>query len=89
MPKNVEITVQLDVRIVGINDASLDVQGGLKIHGTQDHWVKIDGVDLSPVLLGSAQESARDAWYYFAVPRYCALGASAATLANTASTASS
>lgn len=48
IPKNVEITVQLDVSIVGINGASLDVQGGLKIHGTQDHWVKITNVDFSP-----------------------------------------
>lgn len=48
IPKSVEITVQLDVRIVGINDASLDVQGGLKVHGTQDHWVVIRNVDFSP-----------------------------------------
>jgi len=46
--KKAEITVQLDVRIVGINGASLDVQGGLKVHGTQDHWVRIDNVDFSP-----------------------------------------
>ena len=48
IPKNVEITVQLDVVIVGVNNASLEVQGGLKIHGTQDHWVKISNVDFSP-----------------------------------------
>lgn len=48
IPKNAEITVQLDTQIVGINGASLDVQGGLKVHGTQDHWVKIEKVDFSP-----------------------------------------
>lgn len=48
IPKNAEITVQLDVKIVGINGASLDVQGGLKVHGTMDHWVKIRNVDFSP-----------------------------------------
>ena len=48
IPKKAEITVQLDVRIVGINGASLDVQGGLKVHGTQDHWVRIENVDFSP-----------------------------------------
>ena len=48
IPKKVEITVQLDVQIVGINGATLDVQGGLKVHGTQDHWVKITNVDFSP-----------------------------------------
>jgi hypothetical protein len=48
IPKNVEVTVQLDVEIIGINGASLDVQGGLKVHGTQDHWVKISHVDFSP-----------------------------------------
>lgn len=48
IPAGVEITVQLDVQIVGINGASLDVQGGLKVHGTQDHWVKIENVDFSP-----------------------------------------
>ena len=48
IPKKVEITVQLDVQIVGIHGATLDVQGGLKVHGTQDHWVKITNVDFSP-----------------------------------------
>ena len=48
IPKNVEIGVELDTRIVGINQASIDVQGGLKVRGTQDHWVKIEGIDFSP-----------------------------------------
>lgn len=48
IPRKAEITVQLDVEIVGINGASLDVQGGLKVHGTQDHWVRILNVDFSP-----------------------------------------
>jgi hypothetical protein len=50
IPRGVEITVQADVRIVGINGASLDVQGGLKVHGTQDHWVRIENVDFSPTV---------------------------------------
>jgi arylsulfatase A len=33
--------------------------GGLSNH------TKIDGVDISPVLLGEANESARKAWYYY------------------------
>jgi hypothetical protein len=48
IPRSAEVTVQLGVRIVGINGASLDVQGGLKIHGTQDMWVHLEHVDLSP-----------------------------------------
>jgi len=48
IPRNVEIGVELDTRIVGINQASIDVQGGLKVRGTQDHWVRIEGVDFSP-----------------------------------------
>ena len=48
IPKTAEVTVQLGVRIIGINNASLDVRGGLKIHGTQDRWVKITNVDFSP-----------------------------------------
>jgi len=48
IPKGAEITVLLDTQIVGINGASLDVQGGLKVHGTEDHWVRIENVDFSP-----------------------------------------
>jgi len=48
IPRSAEITVLLDVQIVGINGASLDVQGGLKVHGTEGHTVKIRDVDLSP-----------------------------------------
>ena len=48
IPPGVEIGVELDVRIVGINQASVEVQGGLKVRGTQDHWVKIQNVDFSP-----------------------------------------
>lgn len=51
IPKSVEVTVLLDVQIVGINDASLDVQGGLKVHGTEGHCVKIRDVDFSPTRL--------------------------------------
>ena len=48
IPKSVEIGVELDVTIVGINGASLEVQGGLKVRGTMDHWVTIRNVDFSP-----------------------------------------
>jgi len=48
IPRTVEITVQRGVTILGINGASLDVQGGLKVHGTQDTWVTIHHVDFSP-----------------------------------------
>lgn len=48
IPKSAEITVQRGVKIVGVNGASLDVQGGLKVHGTQDTWVTIYAVDFSP-----------------------------------------
>lgn len=48
IPKNAEITVQRGVTIIGINGATLDIQGGLKIHGTQDTWVTIHAVDFSP-----------------------------------------
>jgi hypothetical protein len=48
IPRDVEITVQLGVTIVGINGASLDVQGGLKVHGTEGRWVTIRNVDFSP-----------------------------------------
>jgi hypothetical protein len=48
LPPTAEVTVQLGVRIVGINKASLDVQGGLKVHGTEGNWVRIEGIDFSP-----------------------------------------
>lgn len=48
IPPNVEITIQRGVRIQGINNASLEVQGGLKAHGTETVWVVIQNVDFSP-----------------------------------------
>ena len=36
IPPSAEIRIELGTRIVGINNASLDVQGGLKIHGTEE-----------------------------------------------------
>ncbi len=48
IPVGVEVSVEADVRIVGTANASLDVQGALKVRGTQDHWVKIEDVDFSP-----------------------------------------
>jgi hypothetical protein len=51
IPPNVEITIQRGVRVFGINNASLDVQGGLKVHGTQDVWVVLQKIDFSPTSL--------------------------------------
>ena len=48
IPRTAEITVQQGVTIVGINNASLDVRGGLKVHGTQDTWVTMHKIDFSP-----------------------------------------
>jgi hypothetical protein len=45
VPKGSAIRVEKDVRIVGVRGASIDVQGGFEVHGTQDHWVRIDDVD--------------------------------------------
>jgi hypothetical protein len=45
VPKGSAIRVEKDCRIVGLNGASLDVQGGFEVHGTVDHWVKIDAID--------------------------------------------
>lgn len=47
IPKGAAVRVEADVLIRGINGASLDVRGSLQIHGTQDHWVKIENVDFS------------------------------------------
>ena len=44
------IRVEANVRIIGINDASLEVQGGLLVHGTQDCWVRIENVNFSPTV---------------------------------------
>jgi hypothetical protein len=48
IPPGVEITIQRGVRIQGVNNASLDVQGGLKAHGTETVWVVFQNVDFSP-----------------------------------------
>ncbi len=48
IPRTAEVTIQLGVTIVGINNASLDVQGGFKVHGTQDVWVTLRNLDFSP-----------------------------------------
>jgi len=48
IPRTADIRVEQGVTIFGINHASLDVQGGLEVHGTQDTWVTIHHVDFSP-----------------------------------------
>lgn len=48
IPPGVEITLQRGVRVQGVNNASLDVQGGLKAIGTQGAWVVFQNVDFSP-----------------------------------------
>jgi hypothetical protein len=50
IPGGSVIRVEANVRIVGINKASLEVKGGLLVHGTQDCWVRIDNVDFSPTV---------------------------------------
>ena len=50
IPPSAEIRIELGTRIVGINNASLDVQGGLKIHGTEESWVVVENIDFSPTL---------------------------------------
>jgi hypothetical protein len=47
VPPGSAIRLERDVRVVGVNEASLDVQGGFEAHGTQDHWVRIEDVDFS------------------------------------------
>jgi hypothetical protein len=44
------VRVEANVRIVGINGASLDVRGGLKVHGIPGGRVRIERVDFSPTL---------------------------------------
>ena len=39
IPPHVELRIELGTKIIGINDASIEVQGGLKVHGTEDYWV--------------------------------------------------
>ena len=48
IPPNADVRVEQGVEIVGVNHASLEVQGGLSVHGTQGNWVKIKDVDFSP-----------------------------------------
>lgn len=50
IPPNVEIRIELGTTILGINNASLEVQGGLKVHGTQGSWVKMKNIDFSPTV---------------------------------------
>jgi hypothetical protein len=44
------IRVEANVLIKGINNASLEVKGGLLVHGTEDCWVRIENVDFSPTV---------------------------------------
>ena len=48
IPAKAKIRVEPGVRIVGVNEASLDVQGGLHLSGSADNWVVLENVDLSP-----------------------------------------
>ena len=48
IPKSAEIRIELGTIIRGVNNASLDVQGGLKVHGTIDNWVQMHNIDFSP-----------------------------------------
>jgi hypothetical protein len=44
------IRVEANTRIVGINGASLEVKGGLKVHGIPGGRVRIERVDFSPTV---------------------------------------
>lgn len=48
IPPGSEIRIEQNVRVYGLNGASLDVQGGLSVHGTKDSWVYFVNVDFSP-----------------------------------------
>lgn len=48
IPPGAEIRIEQNVRVYGLNGASLDVQGGLSVHGTKDSWVYFVNVDFSP-----------------------------------------
>jgi hypothetical protein len=48
VPSGSAIRVEKGVRIVGLNKASLDVQGGFEVHGVTGMEVSIEGVDFSP-----------------------------------------
>src|SRR4029078_4460472 len=50
IPGGSVIRIESNVVIHGINDASLEVKGGLLVHGTQECWVHIDHVDFSPTV---------------------------------------
>ena len=50
IPAGSAIRVESGVRIVGINHASLEIKGGLQIHGIPGTRVQISGVDFSPTL---------------------------------------
>jgi hypothetical protein len=50
IPKDAELRIAADVRIVGIHKASLEVQGSFEVHGTVDHWVVVRNVDFGPTL---------------------------------------
>lgn len=47
IPRTAEIRVERGVTIIGINGATLDVRGGLKMHGTEDTWITVHNVDFS------------------------------------------
>ena len=48
IPEKVQIRVEMGVTLLGINNASLEVKGGLQIHGTVDNWVQVKNIDFSP-----------------------------------------
>jgi hypothetical protein len=50
IPGGSVIRVEANVLIKGINNASLEVKGGLLVHGTEDCWVRIENVDFSPTV---------------------------------------
>ena len=55
IPAGAVIRIESNVNIIGINGASLEVKGGLLIHGTQDSWVRVTDVDFSPTVAPDGQ----------------------------------
>jgi hypothetical protein len=45
IPKGSAIRIEQDVRVVGVNGASIQVDGGFEVHGTQERWATIENVD--------------------------------------------
>src|SRR5438477_2580054 len=50
IPSGSAIRIEANVKVFGLHGASLDVRGGLKVHGVPDSRVEIHDVDFSPTV---------------------------------------